>query len=307
MRGGGSRRPGPRHVRRGVLVALGVGVLVVVGSALAATFSNTNAITIADSATPPTTASSYPSQIVVSGEQTVTDLNVTLTGLTHNFGDDIDILLVGPLGQTVVLMSDAIGDVASNLTLTFDDEAAAMLPDEDPAASGSYKPTNYSRSSIDACPTEPDPDVWPTAPASPYGQTLSVFDGTNPNGTWKLYIVDDCAGDAGSLAGGWSLTFAQPTVVVLASFSARTQGKKVVVRWRSASEPDLLGFNVYRSAAGKLKKLNRVLIRAKGGSAGHSYSFLDKSARPGRSYGYRLQSVSTGGKRAWLARASVRP
>jgi len=292
-----------------VLVALIVGVLAVVGGALAATFSNTNPITIADSATPPTPASSYPSQIVVSGEQTVTDLNVTLTGLTHNFGDDVDILLVGPQGHSVVLMSDAIGDVANNLTLTFDDEAPAMLPDEDPAVSGSYKPTNYGRSSLDACPTEPDPDLWPTAPASPYGSTLSVFDNTNPNGTWKLYIVDDCAGDAGALSGGWSLTFAAPTVVVLASFSAHKQGKKVVVRWRSASEPDLLGFNVYRARAraGKLSKLNHTLIRARGGSAGRSYSFVDRSARPGRSYSYRLQSVSTKGKRAWLARTSVRP
>ena len=289
------------------MAALALGALVLVGSALAATFSNTSAITIADSATPPTPASSYPSQIVVSGEPSVTDLNVTLSGLSHNFGDDVDILLVGPGGQTVVLMSDAIGDVASNLTLVFDDEAAAMLPDEDPAVSGAYKPTNFGRSSIDVCPTEPDPDLWPTAPAAPYGQTLSMFDNTNPNGTWKLYIVDDCAGDAGSLSGGWSLTFAAPTVVVLASFSAHKQGKKVVVRWRSASEPDLLGFNVYRARAGKLSKLNHTLIRARGGSAGRAYSFVDRSARPGRSYSYRLQSVSTSGKRAWLARASVRP
>ena len=33
----------------------------------------------------------------------------------------------------------------------------------------------------------------------------SAFDGTNPNGAWKLYVVDDTIGSAGKFAGGWSL------------------------------------------------------------------------------------------------------
>jgi len=37
-----------------------------------------------------------------------------------------------------------------------------------------------------------------------YGRTLSVFDGTNPNDTWKLFVLDDSGGDAGSL-GAWKL------------------------------------------------------------------------------------------------------
>jgi hypothetical protein len=32
-----------------------------------------------------------------------------------------------------------------------------------------------------------------------------VFDGTDPNGTWSLFVFDDGAGDAGRIAGGWSL------------------------------------------------------------------------------------------------------
>jgi hypothetical protein len=35
---------------------------------------------------------------------------------------------------------------------------------------------------------------------------LSVFNGTNPNGTWKLYVIDDSAGDNGEITGGWTLT-----------------------------------------------------------------------------------------------------
>ena len=290
-----------------VVAALAFGALVLVASALAGTHSNTLLIAITDSASPPTPASSYPSQIVVSGELTPGDVNVTLNGFSHTFADDVDMLLVGPTGASVILMSDAIGDVASGLTLTFDDQAANFLPDEDPAASGSYKPTNYGPSSPDVCPNEPAVDSWPGAPTGPYGSTLSVFNGLDPNGTWSLYIVDDCAGDAGSISGGWSLTFTSPTAVVLASFSAQRQAKGVLVRWRSASENELLGFNVYRARGTTLSKLNHSLIRARGGATGRTYSFRDRSARRGRTYSYRLQSVTTTGKRAWIARASVSP
>ena len=163
----------------------------------------------------------------------------------------------------------------SNVNLTFDDQAAKALPNEDPAASGSYKPTNYGPSTPDACPNEGG-DAWPGAPPGPYGSALSVFDGTDPNGTWSLYVVDDCGGDAGKINGGWSLTFSGPTVATLASFSAREQGKKaVVVRWRSVSENGLLGFNLYRARgeSGSFTKLNRSLIKAHGGVAGHAYRF----------------------------------
>ena len=35
---------------------------------------------------------------------------------------------------------------------------------------------------------------------------LSAFDGTNPNGVWRLYVVDYTVGSLGGFAGGWSLT-----------------------------------------------------------------------------------------------------
>jgi hypothetical protein len=43
------------------------------------------------------------------------------------------------------------------------------------------------------------------APAPPHGTTLSVFNGVNPNGAWRLFVVDDAGADVGSIAGGWSL------------------------------------------------------------------------------------------------------
>ena len=33
---------------------------------------------------------------------------------------------------------------------------------------------------------------------------MSAFDGTDPNGTWNLFVVDDAAGDSGKIS-GWTL------------------------------------------------------------------------------------------------------
>src|SRR6266851_4290228 len=75
----------------------------------AETFSRTNktSISITDS-TDYTPATLYPSTISVSGlTQEVAHLSVTLWGLQHNYAPDLSILLVGPQGQSVVLMSQA--------------------------------------------------------------------------------------------------------------------------------------------------------------------------------------------------------
>jgi uncharacterized repeat protein (TIGR01451 family) len=167
------------------------------GAASVATQSLTNAglITINGfgAATP------YPSSIIVSNiAGTVTKVTVTLQGLSHTFPDDIDVLLVGPGGQNVLLMSDTGGGNAlSGINLTFDDNAAASLPDSTRINSGTYKPTNID-TNTDAFP--------PPAPAGPFGQTLSVFNGLNPTGTWSLFVQDDTSADAGSIAQGWTLS-----------------------------------------------------------------------------------------------------
>src|SRR5258708_24895352 len=48
----------------------------------------------------------------------------------------------GPTGRSALIMSDAGGGNALvNVTLTFDDTAARLLPDSDPITSGTYQPT----------------------------------------------------------------------------------------------------------------------------------------------------------------------
>src|SRR6185369_1479446 len=169
------------------------------------TFSNNNPITILDNSP----ADIYPSTIAVSGlGPATTRVTATLTGLGHSYPADMDILLVGPLGQKVLLMSDAVGGNSfSGLNLTFADSAPSGLPFSTPITSGTYKPTDWT----DFGP----PDTFPApAPSGPYGTNLSILNGTDPNGTWSLYIVDDTGGDSGNLTGGWSLTIAATTPAI---------------------------------------------------------------------------------------------
>jgi hypothetical protein len=176
-----------------------ISVVLTAPCAAQTTFSNPASITIADGATPPTKAVAYPSSISVSGfsGQVVGKLTVTLTGFGQTYPSDVDILLVGPTGQSLVLLSDVGGTTAvSGLTLTFDDAAASDLPDPGPLVSGSFRPTNVGAG-----------DAFPAPAPAPSGAlSLTAFNGTDPNGTWSLYVVDDTAGGAGTIAGGWSLT-----------------------------------------------------------------------------------------------------
>jgi len=159
---------------------------------------NPNAVTFAASSG---TATPYPSTIDVVGVTgPVTGVTVNLYDMNHTYPDDLDILLVGPLGQTVMLMSDCgAGIDIVNVNLTFDDAAAGTLPDSAGIVSGTYQPTNYG--------TETMP---PPAPADPYGSLLSSFNGLDPNGTWSLYVNDDIGGDTGNINGGWELNLIMP-------------------------------------------------------------------------------------------------
>jgi hypothetical protein len=136
----------------------------------------------------------YPATVSVSGlSGTVIKVTVDLKGLSHTFPDDVDVMLVGPGGQAAVLMSDVGGGTGvSGVDLTLDDGASAALPDSTVLTSGRFRPTNIGAG-----------DPFP-APAPPLrGSLLSVFNGTPPNGTWKLYVVDDAGQNAGRFAQGF--------------------------------------------------------------------------------------------------------
>jgi subtilisin-like proprotein convertase family protein len=170
------------------------------------TFSNSGAIQVPGGGATSGPASPYPSSIAVGGlAGTVTKVTVTLRNITHAFPDDIDVLLVGPTGVKLILMSDALGSTAlTGQTYTFDSTAGAVLPDGATAASGTYQPTNHLGGDTFPAPAPGGPYLSPGPAGS---DSLAVFNGLSPNGTWSLYVFDDAGADTGTIASGWDLTF----------------------------------------------------------------------------------------------------
>lgn len=155
-------------------------------------------------------ADPYPATTEADGLQgTVTKVTVRLNGVHHGFAGDIHAQLVGPQGQSAVLMANATDrlppgpqelDVFDGDVLTFSDGAPA--PGRRPTT-GVFAP--FDPGFLLAF-VPPAPPNVPPPPAS-----LAVFNGTNPNGAWKLFLVDDndhsetTRPTTGVIAGGWSL------------------------------------------------------------------------------------------------------
>jgi hypothetical protein len=202
----------------------------------ATTVTQAGAITIPSAGA----AAPYPSALVVSGlPASILRVKARLNSMTHTFPRDLDIMLVGPGGQKVMLMSDVSANGVSGVTLNFDDGAPLMAFGSSLVNGATYGPTDAT----DAGGT----DVFPgPAPAGPYGTALSVFNGTNPNGTWNLYVFDDEAGDSGSIAGGFSLlitTAADDYVpasgqLIFPAGGSTTQSVNVTVNGDVSSEVD---------------------------------------------------------------------
>ncbi|MDQ4133726.1 MAG: hypothetical protein M3179_11100 [Actinomycetota bacterium] len=177
---------------------------------------------------------------------TVTDVNVTLhdfaaqvrAGEVRSFGyaDDADILLEAPNGTNVMLMSDVGGNSGpavnlSGVDITIDDSAPTNLPADTPFTSNTSvtgKPTDDDDDTETTTVEAPDafhntlaceppeglpedvphePDNYAFAGPTPSSNTtLAAFNGIDPNGTWKLWMVDDYGGtQIVALDGGWSI------------------------------------------------------------------------------------------------------
>jgi uncharacterized delta-60 repeat protein len=98
--------------------------------------------------------------------------------------------------------------------------------------------------------------------------------------------------------------FAPGTRVV--SFRATRVRAGLLVRWRTLSEVDSRGFNVYREQSGRRVRTNASVIRNRGNARrGRSYSFLDRRAR-GTRVRYWLQELRTGRGAGWYGPVAVR-
>jgi uncharacterized repeat protein (TIGR01451 family) len=183
---------------------------------------DTNTVVLPEAGSP----TAYPLTINVSGmTAAVQRVRVTLASFSHSYPDDLDVLLVGPSGQAVVMMSDGGGSSGvTNVDLTLDDFGPSVLPDNNSLTASIYRPADY----------EPAANEFPLpAPQGPYASTFDVFTGTDPNGTWKLYITDDATKDSGVLGAGWRL-----------DIWARDPLADLEVSTQASAEPVAVGSNV---------------------------------------------------------------
>jgi len=93
-----------------------------------------------------------------------------------------------------------------------------------------------------------------------------------------------------------------PTAATFRGLSATASSAGTLLRWRTAFEVNLLGFNVYREAHAKRTRINRRLIAAAGRGR---YSFLDRKAPTRPSVRYWIQTVNLDGSRTWYGPARV--
>jgi hypothetical protein len=192
-------------------------------------------------------ASPYPATVEVSGlapGDAVSGFRVILAGVNHTNPDDVDMMLEAPDGTAAVILSDAGGSAdLTGETIHLLLGATTFPPNDGPLmGSVSYAPTDW----------EPG-DTFPAPAPSAAANSAFVFKGmtgTQANGIWHLWIVDDTVGtdDAGSLADGWKLALdinKAPEIGLPSGPSTYVEGATPVQIESDATflDPDTTSFN----------------------------------------------------------------
>ena len=125
-------------------------------------------------AIPDGSATGASSTINVTSSGRVSDLNVTIGRIDHTWLGDIQVLLIGPDGTTVMLADRPGGYLNGDNNMigtVFDDEASVPLSAGAAPYTGTFRP----------------------------GEPLSAFDGKPLQGAWTLKVIDVASGDTGSI------------------------------------------------------------------------------------------------------------
>ncbi|HDP97788.1 MAG TPA: T9SS type A sorting domain-containing protein [bacterium] len=155
-------------------------------------------------------------------------------------------------------------------------------------------------------------DIEPTDP-NPYVVGAGSKDGTSDKLTnwecgdniyyWNFHLE---TGDPVIINNNIPLS-AKPTSIELSAFSASVGENGVNIYWRTETEPNNAGFNLYRSLSenGDYQKINPSLIPAQGdATTGAEYSFIDQPGQPA-TYFYKLEDVSLDGQTKFHGPISV--
>jgi subtilisin-like proprotein convertase family protein len=126
--------------------------------------------------------STVDSTLNVTSHYIIQDLNVLLSSLTHSYDGDLVISIFAPSGTSALLSNRRGGSGDNFINTVFDDAAAAAIESGSAPFTGSFRPE----------------------------ESLSVFNGTDAFGTWKLRVSDVARIDVGTLnTWGLNITPAQ--------------------------------------------------------------------------------------------------
>ena len=192
-------------------------------------FCNNGGITLPDQGS----ASVYPSNITVSGlPASIGRLIIVLNNVNAPRAQDIDLLLVGPGGQALKIVSDSGNATAiTGVNLAIADSGATQLPSGSTITSGTFKPTDIDVPALPDSFPAPAPGAFSSPAPTGIATLASVFNTTNPNGNWSLYAVDDSLGGSTSTIGSWCLN-----VIVTTAANASLGGQVVSADGRGVSK-----------------------------------------------------------------------
>ena len=151
-----------------------------------------------------------------------------------------------------------------------------------------------------------------------YDSLNRVIQEQSSDGTVIVYTYDPAGNRTSKVVQGnitsttapaTTTTTAPLTVIELASFYPLSGNNSIALIWKTESEIDNAGFNLYRaeSRKGKYSKINKTLIPAEGNAGGASYKYEDKGVRNGKTYYYKLEDVDTSGKSTMHGPVSATP
>ena len=207
-------------------------------------------------------------------EYHITDLNVRLNA-THTFTGDVEIRLVTPWADTLLLAQNRGGGGDNWQITVFDDEGA------NGPIGGGVAPFNGSYIPEEA---------------------LTAVDGFNAVGTWTIMFTDEVNADSGYV-NCWCLEFEYDYILAaeLNGFDAVGRDGEVEVTWSTASETDNDHFELVRNGT------TVASIEATNSATGSSYSWVDRDVTNGTTYSYTLVAVDINGGRSELATESATP
>lgn len=222
------------------------------------------------------------SDLFISDIGSIASLEVLDVVGTHTWVEDITATLISPSNTEVTLWS-GLCNSKNDFSLNLKDNAALVLADVtcDPLGGGEeYQPQN----------------------------PLSNFGTENLDGTWRLKLNDNWAGETGTLQ-NWSLKICIEGYVAVAQdqievalpvelfhFNVRPNEKNILMAWEATQEKNIAGYGIERRILGAVDFQEIGLVEVENNQgAKNKYSFKDELVGKGIVYEYRLRMLNYSG------------